>query len=883
MFNIWGYAQLTDFEKKISISFENTTLKDALKQLEKETSISFAYDSSPVFNKKIKAEFTNESVKEILNSLLSNNNLDYKLIGDKVSIYTKRKDNKKRNKSTISGYIYDAETGEVLIGATIYVKSLGIGAITNIYGFYSLTLPSVECEVLYSFIGYETVKKGITLDGNIELNINLIEGKTLQEVVVTGERKQQESTEISTCNLSMIKVKALPVLLGERDIIKTAQLLPGIQSGNEGASGLYVRGGGPDQNLILLDGVTIYNANHLFGFFSVFNADAINRVKLVKGGFPAEYGGRLSSVVDIQMNEGDMKKIHGEGSIGIISSKLMLNGPIIKDKTSFMISARRTYIDLLARPIIPLLNKQNNDSDPDSMNDKVNGGYYFYDVNSKINHIINKNNRIYFSAYLGDDKFYMKQSYQYTDYLDNKKYYEKSAGKLTWGNKIMALRWNHQYAPKLFSNVTLNFSDYKFVTGFGEKIWEDGKENSPVEDISFEYLSGITDWSGKINFFFYPNPKHKINFGISETYHTFKPGVNQFKFSTNGVSLDTTFGSRNTYAHELHSYFQDDFKVTSKLSANIGIHFANLYVREKWYHSLQPRIALNYQLDEKSYIKASYSRMAQFLHLLSNTSVGLPTDLWVPATDSIPPQYGNQVAIGYVRGLPKGFRISTEGYYKTMENIIEYKEGASFLGTNTNWEQLVEIGKGWSYGAEVLFEKRTGKTTGWIGYTLSWTNRKFENLNHGNTYPYRYDRRHDISVAVTHKFNDKVDIGVVWVYGTGNAVSLALQRYNAIDLDYNNISYYDDYYEEPASNTINYYKDKNDYRMPSYHRLDVGVNIHKEKKWGEATWSFGLYNAYNRKNPFYLQFGHIRNSDKYVLKQISLFPIIPSVSYNFKF
>jgi len=770
-----------------------------------------------------------------------------------------------QNKHTISGYIKNEMTGEALIGARVYVNALKVGTITNVYGFYSLTLPEGAHEVLFSFVGYEVIKKGIELDSDIRISINLKEGNNLKEVVVTGEKKLQESTEISTINLNMDKVKSLPVLLGEVDIIKTAQLLPGIQSGSEGSSGIYVRGGGPDQNLILLDGVPIYNANHLFGFFSVFNADAINSVKIVKGGFPARYGGRLSSVIDIRMNEGDMKKIHGEGSVGIISSKFMLNGPIFKDKTSFMVSGRRTYIDILARPFISAANNANSES-----GDRSSGGYFFYDLNGKINHIINDNNRVYFSAYLGRDRFYIDQRYEYFNQSDSKNYTESANGGLSWGNEIMALRWNHQYSPKLFSNFSLNFSDYNFNTGFGSKVWAEDDEDNPIEDFSFDYISGITDWGGRLDFFYYPGPNHEINFGIGEIYHTFRPGVNQLKFNEVGSSIDLKFGSPNTFAHEFYGFIEDDMVLTKRLSANVGVHFSNLYVRKKLYPTIQPRGALNFKLDEKSSIKASYSRMAQFLHLLSNTSIGLPTDLWVPATDKIPPQYGNQFSVGYVRELPKGYRISTEGYYKTMDNLIEYKEGASFFSTNTNWEELVEVGKGWSYGAEVLFEKRTGKTTGWIGYTLSWTKRQFENLNDGNVYPYRYDRRHDVSVVVTHKFNDKIDVGMVWVYGTGNAISLALQKYNGSSAS-------------GFSSQIEHIESKNDYRMAAYHRLDLGVNIHKEKEWGEATWSFGVYNAYSRQNPFYLDFGYLRNSDEYVLKQISLFPIIPSVSYNFKF
>lgn len=768
-----------------------------------------------------------------------------------------------QNKFTISGYVKDGETGEAMIGAKVYVPELKVGAIANVYGFYSITLPEGNHEVIFSFVGKEPTKKLITLDADISLNIELLPVRMLGEVVVTGEVKQHESTEMSTTELPMSKVKSLPVLLGEVDIIKTAQLLPGISSGSEGSSGIYVRGGGPDQNLILLDGVPIYNANHLFGFFSVFNADAINNVKIVKGGFPAEYGGRISSVIDIRMKEGDMKQIHGEGSVGIISSKFMINGPIIKDRTSFMISARRTYLDILAKPFIALANSQNTGGD------KVTGGYFFYDVNLKINHIVNDKNRIYFSAYLGDDKFYVGSTYDY-DY-NGTSFIEESTGGLSWGNKIMALRWNHQFGPKLFANTTLNYSDYKFKTGFSLKNYEVGKENDPDQNFSFDYLSGITDWGGNIHFSYYPGPNHKIEFGVGEIYHTFKPGVNQFKYDDNGATLDTVFGGKRTYAHEFYGFIQDDFKINKRIMGNVGLHFSNFIVREKYYHALQPRAAFNFLLDEKSSIKVSYSRMAQYLHLLTNTTIGLPTDLWVPATDTIPYQIGDQYAIGYTRELQKGYRIGAETYYKQMNNMIEYKEGASFFDTSNDWEQLVEVGKGFSYGLEVLLEKRTGKTTGWIGYTLSWTNRKFENLNNGEIFPYRYDSRHDISVVITHKFNDKIDVGLVWVYSTGNAVTLALQQYSALNDQYN------------FNSVVEHVDERNNYRMPSYHRLDLGVNIHKEKKWGDVTWSFGLYNAYNRQNPFYLEFGYLKGGNEKVLKQISLFPIIPSVNYSFKF
>ena len=771
---------------------------------------------------------------------------------------------------TLSGYVKLLSTSESIIGARIYNDSLEVGTTTNISGFYSLTLPEGYYEISFSSVGHEPQKKGITLKEDLTLDVFLKEGQLLNEVEVTADKLNHESTEMSTINLSIDKVKSLPVLLGEVDILKTAQLLPGVQSGNEGSSGIYVRGGGPDQNLILLDGVPIYNANHLFGFFSVFNADAINSVKLIKGGFPAHYGGRLSSVIDIRMNEGNMNEFQGEGSVGLISSKLTLSGPIIKNKMSYMVSARRTYIDVLTKPIINGINKR-------SSGYKSNVGYFFYDVNAKVNYVINPKNRIYFSTYIGKDKFYFENQFKYYDYDSLAYRYNETDAGLNWGNSIMALRWNHQYTPKLTSNFTLNYSNYKFVTGFENRDYYD--EENPINRYSNSYLSGIQDWGGKLDFYYYPSPKHKIMFGAGEIYHTFSPGVVTLVQEDNNTSQDSTYGSNLTYSHEFYTYIEDNFSITKRFSANFGLHFSNLLVNGSYYKSLQPRVAFNYILNEKSSIKLSYSSMTQYLHLLSNTSVGLPTDFWVPATSKIPPQFGHQVAAGYALDFKKGYNISLEAYYKDMKNLLEYSEGASFLTAGKNWENLVEVGKGNSYGVEVFLEKKVGKFSGWIGYTLSWTNRQFENINFGEVYPYKYDRRHDVSVAMTYKIRDDLDIGIVWVYGTGNSITLPIQQYQDNSTIGNSSYFY--------GQSLEYYESKNDYRMAAYHRLDIGLNKHKTKKWGEVTWSYGLYNAYSRQNPFYVEYGYLfadfsPNPQK-VLKQVSLFPVIPSISYSFKF
>lgn len=776
-----------------------------------------------------------------------------------------------QEKATLSGYAEDSENGERLIGASIYIVELELGTTTNAYGFYSITIPKGTYKINYSYVGFNTESKTVELQENTSLNVKLGTFNELQTVVVSAEKaeKVQEKTQMSTVKIDMDKVNSLPALMGEKDLIKTIQLLPGVQSGTEGASGLYVRGGGPDQNLILLDGVPVYNASHLFGFFSVFNADAINSVELVKGGFPARYGGRLSSVLDIRMREGNMNKFQAEGSVGVISSKLSIQGPIKKGKTSFIVSGRRTYLDILARPLIRQAAK--------AQGSDVVAGYYFYDLNGKINHKFSDRSRLFFSSYMGNDKFYFDVTEDYT--LDEKEYEFKVNGDLKWGNRIAALRWNYMINPKLFSNTTLTYSRYNFGTSstFSDTYY-DADNNRKENKFFFGFNSGIDDWTIKTDFDYLPSPNHYVRFGVGDIYHTFTPGVQQLKIEGEGFNQDSTVNSQKVFAHEAYAYIEDDFKVGNRLKIHPGLHFTVFNVENTSYTSLQPRIAARYLISKKASIKASYAQMAQFLHLLSNPSIGLPTDLWVPATRKVLPENSHQWALGYAQTLFDELELTLEGYYKTMDNLIEYGDGTSFYGSDQDWENKVESGRGWSYGGEFLLEKKTGKFSGWVGYTLSWTQRQFEEINFGKPFYYRYDRRHDIGLALTYKKSEHVDFGLVWVYGTGNAFTLGLERYRSYDYQGGNI-WLDNW------NEVEHIDSRNNFRAPAYHRLDLGVNIHKERKWGISTWSIGLYNAYSRQNPFYIFWGYedqFRGDSERVLKQISIFPVIPSISYSFK-
>lgn len=776
----------------------------------------------------------------------------------------------------VNGYVRDKSTGESLINANVYEKSTLTGTISNEYGFYSLSLKNAKAVVVVvSFVGYEKRELEFPLNSDTTINVDLTLLSELDEVKVYGnDISKVRSSQMSMLEISTSKLNELPVIFGEPDVLKVIQLLPGVQSGAEGTSGIYVRGGGPDQNLFLLDGVPVYNANHLFGFFSVFNPSAIKIVKLYKGGFPARFGGRLSSVVDIRMKEGNMKEFKGDFSIGLISSSFSLEGPIKKDKTSFIVSGRRTYFDVLARPAIGIMNARNKGSN-------VKGGYYFYDLNTKINHKFSDKSRLYFSTYLGLDKAYAKTEDTYANQDVSSKYRDEFG--LNWGNITNSLRWNYVIGPKLFSNVTITHSNYSF------KVWqgsyhESSESDQKSEDV-FEYNSGIRDFAAKVDFDYYPSARHSVKFGIGNIFHTFKPGVNHFKnISSQLISqTDTTFGNQNINANELRMYAEDIFDISKRFKLNIGGHFSLFNVQGNMYNSFEPRASLRFLGSDKWSLKASYAKMSQYIHLLSTATISLPTDLWLPTTKEVKPQESQQIAFGGFYKLPKGFEITVEAFYKNMDNLIEYQEGASFTGISNNWETKIEIGKGWSYGIEFLLEKKIGKTTGWIGYTWSKSERKFENLNFGEVFPAKYDRRHDISVVLAHKFNDRVDIGGTWVFGTGNATTLASQKYSS---DLYGGGWNEDYVE--------YYSGRNSYRMPNYHRLDLGVNFHKQKKRGIRTWSFGAYNAYARENPFFLMWGDKTetlvssegvsyNKSKPALKQISIFSIIPSVSYSFKF
>jgi hypothetical protein len=762
---------------------------------------------------------------------------------------------------TVSGYVKDISSGETLIGASLALSGSSKGIGSNQYGFYSITLQDGTYSIVASYVGYISQLIVFSISADTLININMVPASTsAQDVVVTARKRNNNvrSAQMGNIALPIEQIKSVPAFLGEVDLLKVVQLIPGVRNAGEGSAGLYVRGGGPDQNLIMLDDAVVYNTGHLFGFFSIFNSDAIKNVSLIKGGMPAQYGGRLSSVLDISMKEGNNQQLQVDGGIGLIASRLSIQGPIKKDKASFIVSARRTYVDAIAKPFISKTSQF------------YGSGYYFYDLNAKINYKFNEKDRLYLSGYFGRDVF---------DFVNGR---QSLKVKIPWGNGTGTLRWNHVFNNKLFGNTTAVYNDYKFSFRAAQNNFE------------VNVASGIKDVSIKQDFDFYPYSQHKFKFGALYTYHRFTPSV------VSGRQDSVVFDPLNAqvkFAHEAALYLQDDWDINAKWKLNAGLRYSgfrqvgpnSIYTTDangnrtdsivykkgqavKTYGGLEPRMTLRYAINSGTSVKASITRNLQYIHLVSNAGTTLPTDLWVPSTYRVKPQ----LSWLYAAGLFKNFRnnmyeTSLEVYYKKMDNQIEYQEGYT-PNTLEDTENSFTFGKGWSYGSELFINKTKGRLTGWAGYTLSWTFRKFAALNFGERYPAKYDRRNDMTVVAMYTLNKKWRLSATFVYGSGNAASLPQRFYiieGVLTQEYSRI---------------------NEYRLPAYHRMDVGAILtpkkNAQRKW-KSEWVFSIYNVYSRQNPYFIYFDQSGSpydgTLKIQAKQVSLFPIIPAVTWNFKF
>ena len=774
-----------------------------------------------------------------------------------------------QQKVSVSGYVREKSSGEMLSGAVIFLSPSKVSTFSNTYGFYSVTIPAgVPQKIFVKVPGFDLDSFEWTSLGDTFKSFGLTvipENAAIEKIdevnIVSKKTTFADKVELSKIDIPVNQIKEIPALFGEKDVLKVIQLLPGVQKGGEGQSGIYVRGGGPDQNLLILDEATVYNATHLFGFFSVFNGDALRSVELTKGGFPARYGGRLSSVIDLNMKEGNNQKYTGELGIGLISSRFTFEGPIKKGKSSFMISGRRTYIDLLVQPFIYAQTQGT-------------AGYYFYDMNAKFNYILSEKDKLFVSGYFGRDKFY----------ASNDEGSSQSDFGFSWGNRTLTGRWNHQFNSRLFSNLSLLHSHYDLTI--------EAVETSGSDKFSLSMSSVINDFGLKYDFDWRPNPDHLVRYGISMINHQFNPSA-VVVTAANQELLNKTVDVIQTY--ESGMYIEDQIK-WNDWKFLPGLRVSQYNVETKTYLNPEPRFSASFNWDKSLAFKGSYAKMNQYMHLLSNSGIGLPTDLWVPATMNLKPMSSEQIALGIAKDFKGGYSVSLEFYQKSMSNVLQYKDGASFMLQDNfdpsvptdakSWEKAVTSGKGSSTGAELFIQKQVGKLSGWIGYTLSWTTLQFDDLNGGNPFYAKYDRRHDASIVAIYKIDKEFSFAATWVYGTGNAITMPQGTINSSSHQLQRFPYLWDPNAGGINNNIDY-GSRNGFRMEAYHRLDLSFKFSREKTRGTQTWEVSVYNAYNQANPFFyygrMEFDNSTGNNVNKLKKVTLFPVIPSVSWSFKF
>lgn len=851
-----------------AVLWAQTSLRDGMAVLEKKYGIHFVYDASLPLERRL-GQPNGTTLEEALAHLFEGSDIRYEIKGKHVIL-------KKNRKVTISGLILDAASGETLIGAG--VTSGKDGAVTNNFGFYSLSIPGKDdkVSVTYSYVGYTTKTISIRVQKDTTINVRLSPGASLEGAIVTAQRESGvAATKMSAIEVPVAAIKSAPALFGEADVLKTIQLLPGVQGGTEGFSGLYVRGGGPDENLLLLDGIPIYNAEHMLGIFSVFQPEAVKKVTLYKGSFPARYGGRISSIIDVRTNDGNLYETHGSFGVSMLSDKLHLEGPIWKGKTSYSVSARGMHT-LLLTPIIKLTG--------------FDGNYFFYDLDAKLTHRFSDRDRLYFNVYNGLDDFYYRNQDSYGSGKTGGTIEDDQHLGLRWGNTVAALRWNHVLTPKLFANATVAYNRYHMRIESDLVSQETDLDGSIGNNrYQFDYRSGMRDWVAKVDFDYTPSPSQKVKFGADYTYHTFIPET----FTTYArevmggvVQRDTTISMKSSaeqVGHEASLYVEDDIRIGSRLTLNPGFHASLFGTQGKTYWSLEPRMSAKVAMSEDWSAKVSYSRMSQYVHLLSSSQISLPVDLWVPITKDIRPETSDQYSLGlYFNGIP-GWEFSLEGYYKNMRNVLEYKEGVAFMFDSSGWENKVEVGTGRAMGIELFIEKTMGKTTGWLGYTLAKSDRLFPTINHGERFPYRYDRRHNVNLLVNHKFNEKFDLSATWNFASGGTTTLPERRIVMMS-PFNPPRYAD------------LVTSRNNYRLPASHTLNLGFNFHRKHNRGEGIWSLSVYNVYNHMNPNLV----LKENDQHFigssnldgsgtqwqevntvrLKKITFLPLFPSIGYT---
>lgn len=870
VFSFLAQAQ-SILEKKIDFEVKNLPLKVTIFQLSNQINTGFTFKGNLIPNKKISVNFHQEDLATILTHLFATTSIGYKMVEEQIVLFKK----KEEELLTISGYIRDAATGERLFTATIFSDKFQKGLASNEYGFYSITLPKGSVNLNFSFLGYQPISKKINLRKNTNLNIALKPSLTLTEVIITS--KGLAVTPSNSKAIPILEMAQLPTIGGEEDLLRTVNLMAGVQTGPDGFGGIHVRGGSSDQNLILLDGVPVYNATHLGGLFSIFNSSAIKSAQLYKGDFPARFGGRLSSVLEVRTKEGNQQNLAGEATISLTSLKGALEGPIIKNKSSFFISFRRSIFDTYLKPITKKIKEKKGDLGSTQ--------HFFLDFNSKVNFYLGKKDQVFLSLYHGKDNF-QDENTSIIEAVDFRTIDHNQD--LDWGNTIGALRWNHLFSDRLFANTTFTFSKFWFKSEefYKENVIASGQDEPvQIQDKLFYnlYNSSIEDKAVKIDFDFIPSLNHAIKFGAGLINHTFRPGA--FTLDQNSVlgvndlyNLDSLIAINNTVnSQEYSAYFEDNFTISSKLKGNLGFHTTLINVQATQYFSFQPRISLKYKLGRATYLKTSVGKMMQNLHLLTTSGIGLPTDLWVPATSKVRPQEAWQGTLGVEKQLPKGLKFDVEAYYKSMKNLITYQEGSSFLIESilldaSNWENKVTSGRGKSYGIEWSLKKTRGKLKGWVNYTFSKSKRQFEAVNFGTSYNFRFDRPHSFKIAGTYQLTEKINLSANWSYETGIATTLPTSEY----------TFYSSNLFSPVA-VLNVAA-KNSFRLPDNHHLDIGINFNFGKEKGQQILKFGVYNLYNRKNPLYFRLRDKPNGNgEKEFVQVTLLPITPSLSYSVRF
>ncbi len=852
----------------IDIEKRNGSTVELIEQLQKHSGYIISYSSRLCFHESITLSSLRNTLPGFLNEIFYDCPFDYMVKQDRIILHPIARS---RGEFTINGYVSDANSGERLLGTNIYTGSHQYGTVSNYYGFFSITLPAGQTKLNASYVGYQSGIFSFNLTADTTINFQLEPSIQLQEVSVVGFRMPNmlDARGFGAISVSMNQIFNAPALFGETDLMRGLQMLPGIQSGSEGFSGLYVRGGGPDQNLVLLDDVPVYNVGHMLGFFSIFNTDAVKQVSVTKDGFPARYGGRLSSIVDVRMKDGRNDQIGGNVSLGLLSSGISLDGPVVKERSTFAVSFRRTYVDGLAALY--------------QLEDEEKTNYYFFDFNGKINYEFSDCSKIYLSSYWGQDKFYTL--YNFKDFsIDSGSEYgvetmtvndESNAG---WGNFTSALRWNYVFTSRLFANFTATFSNYRFFIGL-KRNEEDGQT---MNMFRHRYLSGIRDYTLKGDFEYYFLPEHTFRFGVSGVLHNFNPGIDILQTSVGSDKTgEAILEDVRVAGQEYRMYAEDEFLLGARLKGNVGMHFALFSGEGTPYWSVEPRMALRYQVMPGLTVKSTLSKMSQFIHLVGTAGFSLPTDLWLPVSDKIEPMRSQQASVGadLSIGNNRDYVLSVDLYGKSFDNLLAYKASTGFFDYSASWEDKLTSGSGESVGGELLFQKNRGDLTGWLGYTYGETISLFDDLNEGKAFPARFDRRHDASVFINYRFNKRVTGSLNWMFGSGNPVTLPEEKYYAPRLPFS---------DKPAYGYSENARSVNNYRMSAFHRLDLGVNISKKRERGERVWSFGVINAYGRQNPFLLYFSESDNieegSSMRQLKQLSLFPFpIPYIRYSFKF